>query len=100
MVVKAAFGDEYIYDATLGTTWQQQVVAFAVKNGVTTNFTNYDTPATRGFIFEAGASAKKLVSQEQPSDMEDIMCQLLGICPEDTTDSGTGSVTPPVVVGS
>jgi hypothetical protein len=48
MVVKAAFNDEYTYDATLSTTWQQQVVAFALKNGVITdNFTNYDTPATR-----------------------------------------------------
>jgi hypothetical protein len=84
MVVKATFGDQYTYNAALGTTWQQQVVAFALTNGViTSNFTNYDTPATRGFAFEAGANAKRAVGE---TGMEDIICQLLGIC-EDTGTS-------------
>ncbi|MDD2871380.1 MAG: S-layer homology domain-containing protein, partial [Candidatus Gracilibacteria bacterium] len=57
MMVKAAFGDEYAYDSTLGTSWQEQVVDFAVAKGVIADFTNYNTPATRGFVFEAGNEA-------------------------------------------
>ena len=32
-------------------------VAFAVEKGAVANFTNYDTAATRGFVFEVGASS-------------------------------------------
>jgi hypothetical protein len=31
MMVKASFGDEYMFDPSLGTSWQAQVVAFAVS---------------------------------------------------------------------
>lgn len=100
MVVKAAFGDAYAYDASKGTTWQEQVVAFAVANGIVSNFTNYDTAATRGFVFEAGANA---MSSTEDEEMDDIICTLLGTCgtEEDNTseEDDNTTVTTPVVTG-
>lgn len=100
MVVKAAFGDAYAYDASKGTTWQEQVVAFAVANGIVSNFTNYDTAATRGFVFEAGANA---MSSTEDEEMNDIICTLLGTCgtEEDNTseEDDNTTVTTPVVTG-
>lgn len=100
MVVKAAFDDAYAYDASKGTTWQEQVVAFAVANGIVSNFTNYDTAATRGFVFEAGANA---MSSTEDEEMNDIICTLLGTCgtEEDNTseEDDNTTVTTPVVTG-
>lgn len=78
MMVKAAYGDEYMYDSTAGTSWQEQVVAFAVEKGAVTNFTNYDTAATRGFVFQVGADA--MASEEVISEdslFEDLLGDLL-----------------------
>lgn len=97
MVVKAAFGDAYAFDAAKGTTWQEQVVAFAVENGVVSSFTNYDTAATRGFVFEAGANALN----SGDDSMDDLLGDLLGDLTgddEETTSTGT-TVTTPVVDG-
>ena len=101
MVVKASFGDAYAYDATLGTSWQEQVVAFAVANGVVSSFTNYDTAATRGFVFEAAANA---MSSNEDEQMDDIICTLLGTCgtEEETTtpvEEDDTTVVTPVVTG-
>ena len=90
MMVKAAFGSEYAFDATLGTSWMEQVVAFAVSKGIVASFTNYDTPATRGFVFEAGNNAI-LASNEVVSACDEVS-QLLGLC-DDTTTTGTGTTT-------
>jgi len=95
MVVKAAFGDEYQYDSSLSTTWQQQVVAFALANGViTSNFTNYDDNATRGFVFEAGANAKKVADNDETDDVCQVLLQLwlVDSCWTPTDSSGTGSI--------
>jgi hypothetical protein len=86
MVVKAAFGDAYAYDAAKGTSWQEQVVAFAVENGVASNFTNYDTAATRGFVFDAGSSA---LAAGETADEEDLLGDLLGGLLGDDTDTDT-----------
>jgi hypothetical protein len=75
MMVKAAYKDAYSYDASKGTTWQQQVVAFAVEKGIVSNFTNYSTNATRGFVFEAGAAA---LSSEDTASEDDLLGDLLG----------------------
>lgn len=103
MMVKAAFGDEYTYNANLSTTWQQQVVAFAVSKGVTSNFVNYDTPATRGFVFLAGANAMEAGSTTgNDDDIKQIMCELLGICDDETNpdeNNGDDNETPIVVTG-
>lgn len=101
MIVKAAFGDKYEYDATLETTWQEQVVAFAVSEGVTSNFTNYDTPATRGFVFAAWSNAMQS-NPDNGEDIKKIMCELLGICDEEGEDKEGEDKDPttPVVKGS
>lgn len=77
MMVKAAFGDEYMYDESKGTSWQEQVVAFASMNGVVSSFTNYDTPATRGFVFEAGAAAMTSSVEEEDDVLSDLLEGLL-----------------------
>ncbi len=87
MMVKAAYGDEYSFDSTKGTTWQEQVVAFAADKGIAPSFTNYDTPATRGFVFEAGYNA---TGTDVASDCDEVS-QLLGLCEEGNTNTGTGS---------
>lgn len=101
MIVKAAFGDKYEYDATLETTWQEQVVAFAVSEGVTSNFTNYDIPATRGFVFAAWSNAMQS-NPDNGEDIKKIMCELLGICDEEGEDKEGEDKDPttPVVKGS
>lgn len=76
MVVKAAFGDEYSYNPSKGTSWQEQVVAFAVENGVTSNFTDYNASATRGFVFEAGSSALAVTDGDSADDTD--LLDLLG----------------------
>jgi hypothetical protein len=77
MVVKAAFGNEYAYDSSLSTSWQQQVVAFAVSKGVIASFSDFDTAATRGFVFEAGANAKQAVDgSSNNNDLCDILSAL------------------------
>ncbi|MDD2908049.1 MAG: S-layer homology domain-containing protein [Candidatus Gracilibacteria bacterium] len=91
MVVKAAFGDEYAFDATLGTSWQEQVVAFAVANGVVSSFTNYDTAATRGFVFEAGANSMDSGSDDMSNILDDLLGGLTG--DDTTTSTGTTDTT-------
>ena len=86
MMVKATFPD-YAYDATKGTSWQEQVVAFAVEKGVSPDFTDYNTSATRGFVFEAGNNA--MVASTEVADECDEVSQLLGLCGETTTEETT-----------
>ena len=101
MMVKAAFGDEYAYDAGQAGSWMEQVVAFAVSKGVVANFTNYDTAATRGFVFEAGNNA--IVASEEVADDCDEVSQLLGLCGDDedvaTDDEEEDTETPVVISG-
>ena len=97
MVVKAAFGDAYAFDAAKGTTWQEQVVAFAVENGVVSSFTNYDTAATRGFVFEAGANALNSDDDSMDGLLEDLLGGLTD--DEETTTDDNTTVTTPVVDG-
>ena len=97
MMVKAAFGDEYAYDAGLATSWMEQVVAFAVDKGVVKNFTNYDTAATRGFVFEAGSEALIMASDEVVEECDEVS-QLLGLCDEVADDNGDDEGGDDVVV--
>lgn len=88
MMVKAAYDGEYVYNSKLSTSWQEQVVAFAVEKGIISPFTNYDTAATRGFVFEVGTSAMSAGSSE-----DDLLGDLLGNLLGDTTSTGTGTNT-------
>ena len=100
MMVKAAFGSEYAYDSSKSTSWQEQVVGFAVSKGVVANFSNYDTAATRGFVFESGNNAD--VASDETAEACDEVSQLLGLCDDtvvdDTTDDDTTVVVNPDAV--
>jgi hypothetical protein len=50
MLIKAIWFD-YSYNPELTWNWQQQVVSFAVEKWVVEKFTDYDTFATRGWVF-------------------------------------------------
>ncbi len=91
MMVKAAFGDEYAYDSNNSASWQEQVVDFAVSKGVVSNFSNYDTAATRGFVFEAGNNA--IIASEEVAETCDEVSQLLGLCGEETAEETTEEET-------
>ena len=96
MMVKAAFGSEYSYDTSNSASWQEQVVAFAVSKGVVSNFSNYDTSATRGFVFEAGNEA--MTASEEVVEECDEVSQLLGLCDEVADDNGDDEGGDDVVV--
>ena len=97
MMVKAAYADEYSYDSGNSDSWMKQVVDFAVSQGITESFTNYDTPATRGFVFEAGNSA--VLASDEVVDSCDEVSQLLGLCDEDdTTNDDTTNDDDTVVI--
>ncbi|MFC1797706.1 hypothetical protein ACFLY2_00520 [Patescibacteria group bacterium] len=100
MMVKAAYGDTYSYDSTNSDSWMKQVVDFAASKGIVSNFTNYDTPATRGFLFEAGNEAV-VASEEVVEEACDDISALLGLCDEvaeETPTTETPTTETPVVV--
>ena len=86
MMMKATFGSEYSYDESKWTTWQEQVVTFAVEKGVASSFTNYNDSATRGFVFEAGSDALSVIETDETKDEGDILSDLLGDLMGDDTD--------------
>lgn len=89
MIVKAAYGDEYSPEAGKGD-WQKQVVDFAVSKGIASQFSNYTTPATRGFVFEVAAKTLKtdVTSANTNDDFAKILESLTG---GTTTDNNVTS---------
>lgn len=57
MIVKAVYGDAYSYDDTLWTSWEKQVVDFAVSKGITEDFSDFSLNATRWFVFKLAKNA-------------------------------------------
>ncbi len=51
MLIKS-IGFDYSYDSTNSKWWQEQIVDFAVANWIVDRFTDYDTLATRWWVFE------------------------------------------------
>ena len=47
-------GEEVIYD---NTTWQDDFVMYAIENGIVAKFSDYNSPARRGFVFSVAAAA-------------------------------------------
>ena len=64
MLVKAACGDDYSYDSSKWWSWQEQVVSYASGLTIVENFTDYNTPATRGWVFETGANAMTVCGED------------------------------------
>lgn len=64
MLVKAAFNDEY-ESVKWAWNWQKQVVDFAVSKGIISNFTDYNSKATRSFVFDTWANILKYKNWEK-----------------------------------
>ena len=65
MLVKAACGDDYSYNSAESGSWQQQVVAYASDKLIVDSFTDYNTPATRGWVFETWADAMSSCGEDK-----------------------------------
>ena len=60
MMVKAAWFD-YNYDPSKNTSWQKQLVDYASYKWIVWNFTDYNTLATRWWVFEAWEKSLKII---------------------------------------
>jgi hypothetical protein len=69
-------GEEVSY----GADWQADFVAYAVENGFVSNFSDYNTAATRGFVFSVAAAA---TTEEEGDDILSELDKLLGGDDED-----------------
>jgi len=75
---------------TNAATWQAETVTFAVNNNIVTSFSDYNTPATRAFVFEVAYNAMNTCPIEEVEC--DSVMEALGICevtptePTDPTD--------------
>lgn len=92
MLEAAGYTDIY----TDVNNWQAEVVATAVAEGVlSTSFTDYNTPATRGFVFEMGANAIDAIAMGEDDDILGLLQDLvdgdidMGGDTTDTTDTTT-----------
>lgn len=85
MLIKAIWFD-YNYDSTNSKWWQQQIVEYAVNKWVVESFTDYNTKATRWWIFNVANATikkdeeiKKIIAEEKKysdeviKDIEDIL---------------------------
>lgn len=76
MLVKAACGDDYSFKSSEPGAWQEQVVAYADDKKIVDSFTDYNTPATRGWVFEVWAEARDACGTDE--DLIQLIEQLLG----------------------
>lgn len=59
MLIKATCWDDYSYDSSMNSTWQEQLIEYASDNDIVDKFADYNTEATRGWVFEVWAQAMK-----------------------------------------
>lgn len=77
--------------------WRAGYVEAAVSLGIATSFTDYDTAASRAEMFIWAAEAINLngeVATETPAADEDPLCELLGICEDEGTETPTTPTSP------
>ena len=74
--------------------WQEQTVAFAVNEGLVASFSDYDTPATRGFTFAVGNESYEAQNSEEVDPLAELLEGLTGDDEDDSED-----VVSPVVSG-
>lgn len=72
-------GEEVSYDAA---TWQADFVSYAVENGFVSTFSDYNTAATRGFVFSVAAAA---TTEDEGDDILSELDKLLGGDDEEET---------------
>jgi len=65
MLVKAACWDDYSYDSSKAWSWQEQVVGYASDKLIVDSFTDYNTAATRGWVFETWANAMSSCGEDK-----------------------------------
>ena len=58
MLIKAIWFD-YNFDTNSDKNWQQQIVEYAAEKGVIELFTDYNTDATRGWVFKVADTTMK-----------------------------------------
>jgi hypothetical protein len=84
MMVKAAWFD-YNYDPSKNSSWQKQLVDYATYKWIISNFTNYNSLATRWWVFEAWEKSLKIIKNwkvnsdwnvDIDTDVEDILKEL------------------------
>lgn len=63
MLIKAIWFD-YSYDSNNPKWWQEQIVDFASSKGIVEKFTDYDTLATRWWVFEIANFSIKVYEKE------------------------------------
>ena len=76
---------------TNAATWQAETAAFAADNNIVASFSDYNTPATRGFVFEVAYNAMNSCPIEEVAC--DSVMEALGICTVDTTATNTTTPT-------
>lgn len=62
MMIKARFWENYKYDIYNSDSWQKQVVDFAVWKWIVTNFYDYNSYATRWFVFNIWMNCLKNIN--------------------------------------
>lgn len=78
MLIKAIwFG--YTLNTNSTKSWQQQVVEYAVSKWVVENFTDYDTPATRWWIFKVADTTIKADEIEKKNYSDEVLLELQDI---------------------
>ena len=86
-------GEEVSY----GADWQADFVSYAVENGFVSNFSDYNTAATRGFVFSVAAAA---TTEEEGDDILSELDKLLGDDSDDETNMEEEDDTTTVVSGN
>jgi hypothetical protein len=64
MLIKS-IGFDYSYDPNKNWTWQEQIVDFAVEKWIVNKFTDYNTFATRWWVFEVADYSLELKEEEE-----------------------------------
>ena len=81
MMVKSAWFD-YSYNSSLWTTWQEQLADYAIYKWIVWNFSDYNTFATRWWIFEAWEKSMKIIknwkiNEDWNIDIDDEIKEIL-----------------------
>ncbi len=70
MLIKA-LGFNYKFDSTKSQSWQEQIVDFAVKNNIIDKFYDYNSYATRWFVFKI-AWVKRIIIPDKKQEKKKI----------------------------
>ena len=84
MLIKAIWFD-YNYDFSSSKWWQEQIIEYAVWKKIVENFTDYNTDATRWWVFEVANTTikkdeeiKKMIEEEQKYS-DEVMLEIQNI---------------------